>query len=320
MFPNSVIGEAGPAVTPWVLAAGSHIAFGVGLFYALKKFFEEVEKSLSEDTKLEIAVRVLDVNPTKSIRSWQSTFLTMFYTVFGREHWTPHCFWRSCLFTVAVTFTMMLAQVLLSPLSNHLFILAIAFLQLFAAGVIGSLWPDYISLWKTRHLMELHRKHTSIKLGIFFIVLDIFITSLLAIVAMGIGMITYSFLADPYNFNLPNAFKLTVELILKFLNLWKKRTVLTYHQLNDIPFIPSWHFTQTISTAWFIPAFFGRLWFLGYVTCGLLLNFSHRLDFGFKWFTRHFDIETRALQSIGVLVGSLTALGYWLLAIIHILP
>jgi hypothetical protein len=71
---------------------------------------------------------------------------------------------------------------------------------------------------------------------------------------------------------------------------------------------------------WFIPAFFGRLWLIAYVTSGLLLKCAKGFDFGFGWFNRRFDVENHALQSIGVVAGTLFAVAYWLLATIHLLP
>jgi hypothetical protein len=74
------------------------------------------------------------------------------------------------------------------------------------------------------------------------------------------------------------------------------------------------------ATVWFIPAFVGRLWLLAYVLCGLLLKSAPWLQIFLKWFNRRFDIENHPLQSIGVVAGILTAVGYWFLAIIHLLP
>ena len=71
---------------------------------------------------------------------------------------------------------------------------------------------------------------------------------------------------------------------------------------------------------WFIPAFFGRLWLIVYVACGLTLRWANRLDIGFAWFNRHFDVENHLLQCIGLVAGTFMALGYWILAAIHVLP
>jgi hypothetical protein len=45
-----------------------------------------------------------------------------------------------------------------------------------------------------------------------------------------------------------------------------------------------------------------------------------RFDLGFAWFNRRFDIKEHPLRSIGFVAGVCVALGYWLLATIHLSP
>ena len=45
-----------------------------------------------------------------------------------------------------------------------------------------------------------------------------------------------------------------------------------------------------IATVWFVPAFFGRLWIVSYVACGLVVKGARRLDIGLSWFNKRFDI------------------------------
>jgi hypothetical protein len=82
VFLDVLVAEVANA-TPWVVAFG----FGLGLFLGCQKLFEGLEKSLNAQTKLEIAVWVLDLKPTKSIQRWRSTFFSMFTKVFGEKHW-----------------------------------------------------------------------------------------------------------------------------------------------------------------------------------------------------------------------------------------
>jgi hypothetical protein len=290
VFPNPFIGEAATGVTPWLIAAGTHIGFGMGLFYGIKKFFEEVEKPLKDSAEKDISAWLLDLKPTKTIRNWQSTFLTMFNKVFGEKHWTWKCFWRSCAFTVVMTLVAMLVIILLDQMTRELLLSTENFPIIFATVVFGSVLPDYLSLWKTRNLIALNQTLPTPFFSLIFLILDIIMTFFFAFCALSIG---YSFL---YRF-LPIMYSYDREYNLVFRDL-------------DVGMFP----------LWFIAAFFGRLWFLGYVSCGLLLKCSRRLDIGFRLFNHHFDIETHPLQSIGVVGGSLTALGYWFLAIVHLLP
>ena len=43
---------------------------------------------------------------------------------------------------------------------------------------------------------------------------------------------------------------------------------------------------------------------------------ARRLDIGFDWFNRKFDIEKKPLQSIGLVAGALVAVLYWAAVIV----
>ena len=62
---------------------------------------------------------------------------------------------------------------------------------------------------------------------------------------------------------------------------------------------------------WFYPAFFTSLWLWLYAGSGFILKATRRFDLGFNWFNRHFDIEKKPLQSIG-LVSSVLVAGVYL--------
>jgi hypothetical protein len=49
---------------------------------------------------------------------------------------------------------------------------------------------------------------------------------------------------------------------------------------------------------------------------GFLLKAARRLDLGFDWFNRTFDIERKPLQSIGLVAGALVAVVYWSVVIV----
>jgi hypothetical protein len=51
------------------------------------------------------------------------------------------------------------------------------------------------------------------------------------------------------------------------------------------------------------------LWLYG--LSGLVIRIIQRLDLGFDWFNRTFDIEEKPLSAIGLVAGSFVALFYW---------
>ena len=44
-----------------------------------------------------------------------------------------------------------------------------------------------------------------------------------------------------------------------------------------------------------------------YAGSGFLLKAARRFDIGFEWFNRHFDIEKKPLQPIGLVAGAMVA-------------
>ena len=71
-----------------------------------------------------------------------------------------------------------------------------------------------------------------------------------------------------------------------------------------------------LPTLLLFPAFFTSIWLWLYAGAGFLLKAARRLDIGFDWFSRRFDIEEKPLQSIGLVSGILVAVLYWTAVIV----
>jgi hypothetical protein len=65
------------------------------------------------------------------------------------------------------------------------------------------------------------------------------------------------------------------------------------------------------------PTFFTIIWLWLYAGSGFVLKAARRFDVGFAWFNRKFDIERKPLQSIGLVAGSIVAVIYWSVALLH---
>jgi hypothetical protein len=57
-------------------------------------------------------------------------------------------------------------------------------------------------------------------------------------------------------------------------------------------------------------------WIWLWAVAASLLIVARRFDVGFDWFNRHFDIEKKPLQSIGLVAGALVAVAYWMAVIV----
>jgi hypothetical protein len=276
----------------------AHLAFAMGLFYGIQKFFKEVEEKLNAATKLEIAVWLLDLHSSENVRNWPSTFSKVFDRVFSDRYISWKFFWRSCI-TSAVTSLVAVvglfiakgrslshAEIDLDPVKTFWLFLGTA--------LISNLLPDYISLLKTGYFLNLSRKEERFTLHLFYLIVDIIGTFCLAICALVIGFFLAGLLYD--SLGLPHGGMRwadfdpvghAYDLTMVFNNLMGSYPVL-----------------------WFSPAFFGRLWLLLYVGSGLLLKAANHLDVCFAWFNRRFDIENRPLQCIGLVAATLATVGY----------
>jgi hypothetical protein len=151
---------------PGQLAAGGVLAGSVW------KFFERVESVLEETTKFEIAVWLVSVQIGQTVKPWSETFANIFDRVFGPRHRSLACFWRSCAASVVSFF---ISAILASMVVGHW-----AFI---AAGVLlpASVFPDYISLLKTRRLIAAFSRTRSFWKHACILVLDLIVGVLLAL-------------------------------------------------------------------------------------------------------------------------------------------
>jgi hypothetical protein len=130
----------------------TEFGLGLGLFYGVQKFFATVEDKLNEDAKVEIALRILDVERPPTRKGWASAFVAMFDTVFGANHLSLKCFARSALVTFCTLLTLNLYMTGISKLE------AVAF----ASQILGNIIPDYMSLIGSRYLVGTLSRRTSI--------------------------------------------------------------------------------------------------------------------------------------------------------------
>jgi len=278
----------------------TQIAVGVGLMYVIDKFFKFVEEKLTDDTKLEIAVWLLGVKVGQKLEPWPETFAKVFDRLFGSRHISWKCFGRSILssYTLGVialfVFSPEVGPTTVGLIKDHHLLLVLV--DLVGMFLIINALPDYISLLKTRWLLERMR---SVSLYFYpaILLLDLIITVGLSFV----GYLAYLYFARVLYALLvnPNA---EMEIIMP-------------NRIIDV--LPFLLFIARKHPFVVFPAFFTSIWLWLYAGSGFLLKFARRFDIGFEWFNRKFDIEKRPLQCIGLVSGVLVALVYWTAVVVH---
>lgn len=277
------------------------IAAGGVLASIVWKFFERVEAVLPDHTKYEIAVWLVGVQTSKRVERWPTTFANIFDRVFGSKHFSWRCLWRSC----AASFALFLIGTCLTKGMLRLELVS----RLLIVAIWGNFLPDYVSLLESRYVMNLMVRSRNWVIFILLLV-DAYITFLVAIEAHALADVcVWAYNGDP--------------LYKTFLSpsYWG-RVLTTIYRMKTL-FIPDvtihWFSRRYNGTAsmWLYPAFFTSMWLWLYAGSGFLLKAARRFDIGFDWFNRKFDIEKKPLSSIGLIAGTLVAVMWWALVVIH---
>jgi len=265
----------------WVL---TQLAVGIGLLYVIVKFFKEVEERLHDDTKLEIAVWLLGVKTAAKVQTWPDTFAKVFDRVFGTNHLSWRCFWRSCLASYAALIFFAVA----AGTTHHRFMIEEpnTFVswpeKIVWFGLFFNVIPDYVSLLKTRYLLK-----------------RIVVTSALVRIRPALSVLAVDLLATSVIASLPTA-------LLGRLAGWQ---FLGSDSWIEGSFWDQYSYAiqraRVVGYVWvtLFPAFFTSIWLWLYAGSGFILKGARYFDRYLGWFNRRFDIEKKPLSSIGLVAG-----------------
>ncbi len=129
-------------ITTFINSPPGQLLAGATLAGIVWKFFERVESLLTEQTKFEIAVWLLERKKfSPKVEPWPNTFAKVFDRFFGTKHASWKCFGRSSVVTIAITLPplLLISQAAFPDLLIYL-------LPVVPINVVA----DYLSLLKTR--------------------------------------------------------------------------------------------------------------------------------------------------------------------------
>jgi hypothetical protein len=147
------------AVDPFSFAPFAYLAGGGALFFGVVKLSEQIEKGLSEDTKIRIALWILSSDIANRATLISRTFTSMFDRVFGIKHVSFLCFFKSCLASLVSITTLMVFWVVCL---NHVLDASVIGFHVLVAiilAVVFNIWPDYVSLLFTRKCIAIADSH-----------------------------------------------------------------------------------------------------------------------------------------------------------------
>ena len=76
-----------------IISVGSYLAV-CGFFY---KLFEKGDNLFNEQAKGELKAWILNLKASEKMQNWPTLFANWFDRVFGEQHLSWKCFFRSCL-------------------------------------------------------------------------------------------------------------------------------------------------------------------------------------------------------------------------------
>ena len=291
---------------PGQLVAGGVLA---GIVW---KFFERVESILNDDTKLEIAVWLLDRNKlSPTFQNWPDTFAKVFDRVFGARHLSLKCFRRSCVASVVTAIFsafLILCSASGSIRSEIQFSLFESWTRFVFAIFISMLLIDYITLLETRYCIRLMKTRDHILVYVLVLLGDLIFT--LTTTTYGFTSADFLFHASRFGRHLTDRTVLTLGP--SHIELSNLQTLWHWFRIEyrrpDIAIKDLWR--EEVRLGLF-PGFLSCVWLWLYAGSGFLLKAARRFDIGFDWFNRRFDIEKKPLSSIGLVAGALVAVVYW---------
>lgn len=262
------------------------------LAWLVWKFFEGVDRALTDETKIEIALWLVGVETASKVKNWTGTFARLFNRVFGTRHFSWTCFWRSCAASLMSSAICVGGLLLLQPmlLSNRFTP------KNLVAGIGVNVVVGYFALLKTRTALRLLQRSYSLGQEAVLSLLDVYLTGLIGSASTLLALWAFSGFRS--------------ELV------WPGIGRLLELQ-------PLWIFDHAVQRwdLWALglcglPIVLASVWVWLYVVSGILLKATFLFDFGFGWFYRKFDIEKKPLQSIGLVAGALVAVVYWAAVIV----
>lgn len=260
---------------------------GLGVFYAVYKFFKTIDENLNAEAAAEIANWILGSGGADQGKTWPDFFATIFGRIFGTKQLSWTCIGRSGFIT-CMSMALIAPWVVLSrgTRPDKDFILFVVPTQILASVV-----PDYFCILITRTCISIMRRYRSILFAVILLLIATCLSYLLSV--------STPFAADE------------IEKLLRRGSIGSAEPFAGLKRGIDVMIGALWAsvFASLASSIW--------LWL--FVLSGLLLRGARVFRLGFHQFSKAFDIRKKPLACLGLVAGAGCALCWWCyIALIHI--
>lgn len=251
--------------------------------------FDRADKALKDEAKDSISKWLLGLGPSEGNQKWPGQFIQIFDSVFGERHLSWKCFFRSCVASYFAITIMLLVYIGIHGTGEFVSstgqINWIFFADIYFAGGMLNLLPDYVSLLETRFVLHRMKSCKPFPKIVIFLCLDLVISSLL---------IVWSFLVFLILISPDEIF--SAKFNIEFAD-WI---------INGISFSG-----ENGPLGIFIySTFFTSVWLWLYGLSGFLLKTSQRMGRAFDGLKNILDFENKPLPSLGLVSNFITLFFY----------
>ena len=282
-FRTTYLSEGGIGGADPLAFLGTWISIVVGLV----SLFQKGGEAMTAQSQNLVRDWLLQTDRSDHLSSWPDSFKSLFDAVFTQHHFSWTCFYRSALASATVVTIFLLGMVGFGATTPR----EIA-LGSFDSVFVGFLWSiglvivinsvlDYISLFQTRWVIEYMARTSSTAAHLGFLLVDAVLT--LGILVLSIGGIQIIGVGLKDTSILQALFVTMPEFLYD-------RVLEGGNPLRAIVF----------------STFLTSIWLWLYALAGVAMRSAVPLFRSVDWMTEFFDVETRPVQALGLMLAVLT--------------
>ena len=256
----------------------------LGISYGVYRIFEKLGDAVNEDSKINTAFWLLNLNVNKQYK-WDDSIIIVFEKVFTKKIWSWKSFIRSIFVSLFLSLILWSFALLFigdfnidSDKDARDFLMTV-----FVIFTICNFVPDYVSIIETRFLLKFSKKYKLIWVDILIVIVDIILTTLIisiALLVMGDVLFSSSILTGYMSLDYVEKTALIYELVTV-----GKDNLDALSLIFLIPLI-----TTYITSIW--------IWF--HFSATLLLKLLNFTKWGLNLSKKRLDIENKPFRSIGI--------------------
>ena len=255
-----------------------------GFMGGIWALFDRAETVAAGDTKTAVSRWLTNLNLTSRLANWPAAFAAIFDHVFGEDHLSWRCFYRSCIASVVSVAIVTLIWGALRPEEIMLLIrshvLSFELWLFFSFAIAFNVIPDYFSLLESRYVIRWMATRSSILWILVFLIIDFAATLAIFLMVPGVAVVAVIVLAKGFTFS-------AIEQLLEM--FWRGLEQASLHSGGA-------GFPLGI---FFYSTFFTSVWVWLYAVSGTGIRLLGRLGVGISSLKKLLDIEEKPIRSLG---------------------